>query len=151
MIKPEPSSRHPLVVLFLLVIMASGLTYLFTDEAPGSVESQLYEWMITLWALSLVVGSGLVLFGIAIQPDDARLVRGVQAEMIGMSLLGPSAIMYSVAILGTVGWATGGLPAGLAFGFGVACLYRMYSLVRQIRAAQREAAESDGANTDGRH
>lgn len=149
MIRPEPSSRHPLVVLFLLIVGLNGAGYLLGFPAPGSVVQEVPEWGIILWSWALAGGAGITLAGLALQPHDRYLVRGVQFELLGMSLLGPSAIMYATVVISAAGWSAG-LPAAFAAGFGAACIYRMYTLIRQIRTAQKAAAESDGAPADGR-
>lgn len=143
--RPEPSSRHPLVVFLLILTMLSGITIVIGGPSPGSIGAALPPWGVLLWALALSGGSALILIGLGLQPFDKHLVVGVLFEQVGVAMLGPAAIVYSAAALAAVGW-TGAFPAGLTFGFGVSCLYRWFTLQRGINRA-RTAAE--GEHTDG--
>ncbi|MEO6627863.1 MAG: hypothetical protein ABIP03_04775 [Aquihabitans sp.] len=150
-IRPEPSSRHPIVVLFLLICLFSGAFLVLGGPAPGSIEAQLSDFGSDAWGYSLAIGSFITLAGLAIQPYTRLLLAGVRLEVLGVTLLWPSAIVYTTAALSAVGWSAG-LPAFFAAGFGVACFYRMFTLIRQIvRALRIQAAESDGVHADGWH
>lgn len=135
--RPEPSSRHPLIVFLLGLCVLSGLGILLdVTPAPGSIEAALYRWEVVAWALALGGGATLVLVGLALQPNDERLVLGVLFEQVGVATLGPAAIIYSAAAVAAVGWS-GFFPAAMTFTFGVACLFRWWTLQRQFRKASR--------------
>lgn len=129
--KPEPSSRHPLIVFLLSLCFISGAGIAFGAPAPGSVEEQMTRAGVYGWAFFLAAGAGTVLVGLALQANHQRLVVGVLLEQVGVVALGFAAIIYSAAAFATVG-LQGLLPAGITFTFGVACLYRWVSLQRQL-------------------
>jgi hypothetical protein len=131
--KPEPSSRHPLIVFLLSLCFLSGSGIALGGPAPGSINEQLSREGVYLWATMLAAGAGTVLIGLALQANHARLVVGVLLEQVGVVALGFAAIIYSAAAFGVVGWS-GTLPAGVTFTFGVACLYRWVSLQRQLNS-----------------
>lgn len=129
--KPEPSSRHPLIVFLLGLCVISGLGIGLGAPAPGSIEEQLPSVGVLVWALALGGGATTVLVGLALQANHQRLVVGVLLEQVGVVVLGFAAIIYSAAALVTVGWS-GLLPAGTTLTFGIACLYRWVSLQKQL-------------------
>jgi hypothetical protein len=129
--KPEPSSRHPLVVFLLCLCFVAGAGIAVGAPAPGSVNDQLSRPGVYVWAFMLAAGAGVILLGLALQANHQRLVVGVLLEQIGVVALGFAAIIYSAAAFGVVGWS-GVLPAGTTFTFGIACLYRWVSLQRQL-------------------
>lgn len=148
--RPEPSSRHPLIVFLLLLSVFSGLTYLTTTRAPTSIEAQLGPVGVQLWAFGLFAGGLVSLAGLLLQgfPLKPRVFHyGVLCELVGMATLWAPAIIYTVAVLAAVGLTAIG-PAGPIFAFGVACLYRMISLLIQMYRAGR-VAMTEGAARDG--
>lgn len=138
MSKPEPSSRHPLIIFLLALSMVAGVAIEIADApAPQSVQAQLPAWGVDLWGWALIVGSGIYLAGLYLQGRD-RLITGVLFEQVGVATLGPAAIVYAAAVFATVGWS-GAYPAGITLGFGVSCLYRWWTLQRGIKRAQAAA------------
>lgn len=138
--RPEPSSRHPLIVFLLLLCVVTGLGIAVdVTPAPGSLEAALLRWEVIAWAVALCGGAALILLGLALQPSDKHLVLGVLFEQVGVATLGPAAIIYSAAAVAAVGWS-GLFPAAITFAFGVACLYRWFTLQRGIRKARRKPA-----------
>lgn len=129
--RPEPSSRHPLIVFLLALCFISGAGIAFGAPAPGSIEDQLPRAGVYVWAAALSFGSAGILIGLALQKRHERMVNGVLFEQVGMVTLGFAAIIYSAAAFAAVGWSAL-LPAGITFTFGVACLYRWMSLQSQI-------------------
>jgi len=135
MVKPEPSSRHPLIVfLLLLCALAGSGPLLGATPAPGSLNAIAPANCVKVWAFFLTAGALLFLVGIASQPR--HLVSGVLMERVAAFMLAGAGIIYGTAVLGAAG-PSALLPAGLVITLGVACLYRWYTLGRQIRAAKR--------------
>jgi len=147
--KPEPSSRHPLIIFFLILTLVSGLSIELSADrtAPQSINAALPSWGVILWGYALIIGSAAVLAGLVLQGKAPRLVTGVLFEQVGLAMLGSAAIVYSAAVLAAAGWQ-GAYPAGITFGFGVACIYRWISLQRGILRARR--ATTEGERADGR-
>ena len=143
--RPEPSSRHPLIVFLLILCVISGLTVAFGAPAPGSIEETLPRWGALAWGAALGLGALSTLIGLALQPFDRHLVSGVLFEQVGVASLGSAAILYSAAVAAVAGW-TGAFPAFITFGFGVACLYRYYTLQRGIRRSRKIATEGTATN-----
>ena len=129
--RPEPTSRHPLIVIFLIVIATSGLSVLLGAPAPGSVEEAVGSDGALAWGLALLLGSVLMLLGLILQPYDRLVAYGVFLELSGVGMLGWAAILYAGAAWQLVG-ASANFPAALTLGFGVACLWRWGSLIRGI-------------------
>ena len=143
--RPEPSSRHPLIVFLLTLCVISGISITFGAPAPGSITEALPRWQVTAWALSLGLGALSILIGLILQPADKHLVTGVLLEQVGVASLGCAAILYSAAVVSAAGWS-GVFPAIVTAGFGVALLYRWYTLQRGIRRSRQRALEGAAAN-----
>lgn len=153
MIKPDPSSRHPLVVFLLALCLVSGAGIFLGDApAPGSLQATLPEWEVLIWSGGLAFGALSTLIGLFLQAPKrpTRLRDGVIFEQIGMALLGPVAIIYGVAALGQVGIAAL-LPGGIILALGVACAYRWITLQRDINKSKALVAQRNGALGDASH
>lgn len=154
MIKPEPSSRHPLVLFLLLLCFVSGSGILARQApAPGSIDEQMATWTVLAWAAMLVLGALFTLIGMAMQPK--RLRDGVLLEWIGMASLGPAALIYGVAIIFEV-HSQGLLSAGIIIGLGLACGWRFRTIwisINQSKALMAKAAgeglSAGRSDTDG--
>jgi hypothetical protein len=146
-IRLEPTSRHPLVIFFLGLILVSSFSIAFGAPAPGSVEEALPRIGVYLWAASLFVGAALILWGLALQPKLGKTsVTGATLEEVGMAMLAAAGILYAVAAFVAVGWS-GLIPARSVFGLSLACGYRGRKIHKQIRAyLDRKAMET---NRDG--
>ena len=152
MIKPDPSSRHPLVIFLLVLCVLGGAGILFQDvPAPGSIEASLPDWEVTVWAAALCLGGIITLAGVVMQGREARMRDGVLLEQYGVSLLGPAAAIYSVAAVAQVGLAAA-LPAGSVLALGVACVYRWFTLQRDVNRSKAVQAaleqHRNGASED---
>jgi hypothetical protein len=79
-----------------------------------------------------------------------RLRDGVLAEQVGMSLLGPAALVYGVAALFQVGLGAL-LPGGIVVALGVACVYRWMTLQRTVNKSKALQAQRNGAPGDAIH
>ena len=143
--RPEPTSRHSLIVFLLFFVFASGISVTFGAPAPGSIEEALPRWGVYAWGTALGLGALATLIGLYLQPSDARLVAGVLFEQVGVASLGSAAILYSAAVAGAAGWS-GAFPAGVTFGFGVACIYRYIQLQRHVNRYRRQLK---GASANG--
>lgn len=149
MYRPEPSSRHPLIVFLLILAGASGAGILFGRQAaPGSIEEQLPPLGVKLWGAALLIGAITMLVALALQASTrpVRFTNGVLFEQVGMMSFGVTGIVYSAAAFATVGWG-GIFPVIVTFGFGVACIYRWASIQKGIVTARRAALER--ASEDG--
>lgn len=153
MIKPDPSSRHPIIVFFLILCLVAGAGILLGDApAPGSLNATLPGWQVMVWAVALTAGSAGTLIGLWLQSPSrpTRLRDGVLFEQGGMSLLGPAAMLYGFIAIVTIGWAAV-LPGGIVLGLGVACAYRWRTLQRCVNQSQALRAQRNGAHGDAIH
>lgn len=153
MIKPEPSSRHPIVVFLLALCVISGAGILVGDApAPGSLDASLPFWEVRIWAAGLAVGGALTLWGLCLQaPRRPHSLRdGVLFEQAGMSLLGPAALIYGMAALVQVRLPAL-LPGGIVMALGVACVYRWVTLQRTVNTSKALQAQRNGAHGDAIH
>lgn len=153
MIKPDPSSRHPLVVFLLGLCLFSGAGILLGEApAPGSIEASIPRWEVTVWAAGLSLGAALTLLGLWLQSPGrpTRLRDGVLFEQVGMSMLGPVALIYGFAAIGQVG-PSALLPGGVVLVLGVACAYRWVTLQRTINQSKALVAQRNGAPGDASH
>lgn len=150
MIKPDPSSRHPLVLFLLALCLVSGLgIFLGQAPAPGSLNASLPEWEVLIWAAALGIGAVATLLGIAMQPFKLR--DGVLLEQVGMACLAPAAMLYGVAAFTQVGISSL-LPSGIILGLGVSCGYRWFTLQRDVRKSKHTMdTMAEGTSGDGRH
>lgn len=146
--RPEPSSRHPLIVFLVSLCVVSGITMIAADVAPDSIEAQLPHLGVIAWALALVVGGGMVLAGLILQALAGRLLMGVLLEYVGIVTMGSAAILYSGAVFVATG-VTGIFPAAIVLGFGVGCLYRWWTLQNGLKRARKNIDR--GQAEDGRH
>jgi hypothetical protein len=153
-IKPDPSSRHPIIVFFLILCVIAGAGILLGDApAPGSLNATLPGWQVKVWSAGLTLGAGAILIGLWLQAPKRphRLRDGVLFEQGGMSLLGPAAILYGFVAILQVGWSAV-LPGGIVLGLGVACAYRWRTLQRCVNRSQAlRAAQRNGAHGDAIH
>jgi len=144
-IRLEPTSRHPVVLFFLGLLVVSSGTIAFGAPAPGSVNEQLPKWGVYLWAAALFFGAISILWGLKMQPLIGKSsVTGALLEEVGMAMLAAAGILYAVAAFATVGWS-GVIPAGLVLGLSLACGYRAWKIREQVKAyLDRKAREARG-------
>jgi len=144
--RPEPTSRHPLVLFLLGLCIMAGIRYVTTGDAPGTIESELRSWQVDVWGWSLLVGAILFLVGVALQPYDGapRVRDGILLEQLGSSVLGSAAILYWAVIVSAVGWG-GLLSGGVILVLGLACYARWWSIQRHVKE-QTQGATADGAH-----
>ena len=149
--RPEPSSRHPVIVAFFIMATVAGAAGLFFKRPPNSIEASLvHPVAIFIWNAALFFGGLAVLTALALQHPERSQRRfgvGVSFEQVGMAMTGSAAILYAVAAYKAVG-PSGAFPAGMILVFGVGCLYREGSILRQIWKATK-ALKAEGADTDG--
>lgn len=144
-IRLEPSSRHPIVIYMLGLLIVSSGTIGFGAPAPGSVNEALPRWGVYAWAASLFIGSVLILIGLKLQEYIGwRSVNGALSEQVGMAMLAAAGILYATAALVAVGWPAV-IPGGLVYGLSGACGYRWWTIRAQVQAyVDRKARETAG-------
>ena len=136
--RPEPSSRHPIILFFLAFVALYGLSIVVGAPAPGSITEKLDRLQVHVWGLALFGGGGAYLVALAMQSSArvAVFTKGVAFEQVGAASLGSAAILYSVAVMAAVGWA-GAFPAGTTLAFGAACIYRWIDILLGVRSFAR--------------
>lgn len=153
MLRPQPTSRHPVIIALFIMAVASGGVGLFLQASPSSVDQALIDpRAIFIWTCSLFFGGLSVLIGLLLQSPHAgprRFGIGVSFEQVGMAMTGSAAILYAVAAYGAVG-LSGAFPAGMTLVFGLGCIWREGSILWQIWTATK-ALEAEGAESDGQH
>jgi hypothetical protein len=145
-IRLEPTSRHPIVIYMLSLLIVSSLTIVFGAPAPGSVNASLPRWGVYLWAGSLFAGATSILWGLKLQEYiGKRSVSGALLEQVGMAMLAAAGTLYSVAAVVVAGWPAL-IPAGLVLGLALACGYRWWKIRGQIKAYVDRKAREAAAN-----
>lgn len=138
--RPEPSSKHPIVVFTMGLCLVSGLAITGGNSEPSSIEATLPPLGVWLWGVCLVFGASLILGGLLLQAADQRLLLGVLFEFVGMAAMGVAAILYAAAVIVVVG-SDALFPVSITLGFGVSCLYRTGTLYRGLKRAERKVKE----------
>jgi hypothetical protein len=136
--RPEPSSRHPIVLFFLAFVALYGLTVILGAKAPNPIEARLDQLQVRVWGVSLFGGGGAFLIGLVLQSTTrvATFTKGVAFEQVGAASMGAAAILYSVALMAAAGWS-GAFSAGTTLAFGAACIYRWIDILLGIREHAR--------------
>jgi hypothetical protein len=117
---PLTAGRHPFQTFLMVLGLASGVSLLAAETDAASLEAQLPPLMVTIWYLSLIVGSGMTLLG-AYWPRSYD--TALTLERAGLDLAGFSAMVYAGVMLVNVG--VGALyPAAIVLAFGAACIVR---------------------------
>lgn len=148
-IRLEPTSRHPIVIYMLCLLIVSSMTIAFGAPAPGSVNEALPRYGVLLWAGSLFAGSVSILSGLKLQEYlGRRSVNGALLEQVGMAMLSAAGILYAAAALAVVGWPAV-LPAGLVLGLAGACGYRWWKIRGQVKAYVDRKARERETSGDG--
>jgi hypothetical protein len=124
------SDRHPFEVYLLAISFASSLpAALGIAKVPSSVAQQMPGWYGRAWAVSLTVGCGIALLGLAWHrpPYPLLSVTGLGLEQVGLTIVGAAAVVYSVAAVTTVG-EVAYVPGGMIFAFGLACFAQVLKI-----------------------
>jgi hypothetical protein len=109
----------------------SGVTLLFGEPTPGSIDAALNPAARYAWALLLTLGSVLVLLGTTWPGNDRDALI---IEQIGMVAVGFGTLVYGAAIF-AASTEGRGTAAALTLGFGFASLRRVVKIQRTFQAA----------------
>lgn len=119
----------------LAACVLSGSASLINGGGSSALQRALDPWMVTAWALMLVIGGATALAGVLLRSPS----WGVLIERIGLYLLTSAALAYGATIV-----IANGKPAifaGVFVGtFGLSCGARAVQITRAVRRA-REAEE----------
>lgn len=147
-IRLEPTSRHPIVIYMLALLIISSFTIGFGAPAPGSVNESLPHWGVLVWAACLFSGSVCILIGLKLQTYlGQRSVDGALLEQVGMAMLAAPGTLYAVAVIAAAGWS-GVIPGGLVLGLAGACAYRWWTIREQVKAYLERKARETANNGD---
>lgn len=110
----------------------SGLTT-FVGPAPGSIQAQLPQLVVTLWSITLVGGALTSLIGLF----KTTLWR---LEISGLIWLGTAALVYA-ACIATRFRVDGAVATGIIVGFGLAALFRALGVYVTYEVARQAAIQ----------
>lgn len=142
---PIPPSRHPFQFWVLAACNLAGWVTLIKD--PDTLLAQSVPHLIyALWGLLLVMSSSIGLIS-AWWPDR---ITGLLLERAGLLALGVGAAAYGSLLLHLVGWRAG-LAGPMTVGIGIASLWRVVHVNREIKVLVRliESRRSMGTEGDG--
>jgi hypothetical protein len=139
-IDPLHTGRHPFQVYILALCVLSGATLLLKDQTPSAIQGLLPGWLQLAWAIMLVGGSIIALFGSYWPGGRGGYANALTAERIGLGIVGAAAVVYGLAIIVVVS-LPGIVAAGITLGFGLSCLIRARDIGRIIRSAIRNVKE----------
>lgn len=123
------SGRHPFEIYVLVLCLLVSLPILLGRPAtPGSVAALLPEPYAFFWSVVLAVGSAASLVGIYFK-DRAK---GLIIEQLGLAFVGVACVIYSGAILLSIGPLDGSVAAAIVGGFGFSCVRRYFQIQKVI-------------------
>lgn len=131
---PRFAGRHPFeIFMLILAAITSVPTLLGLATEPGTIEAALPPWAVFGWQVILAFGSVGSLVGIYLR----NRATGLIIEQLGMAFVGVASLIYGVSAWVVAG-PPAGIPGGIIFGFGVACLIRWRDLQKTIDAVHDE-------------
>lgn len=115
----------------LALSVFTGVVAVALGASPDSLGALLPPWAVHLWAIILVVGSGVTLAGLPLQN-----INGIIIEQIGSVMVAASTLFYAILAFSFVG--AGALQSvGIVAAWGVACAIRWFQLQALINTAYR--------------
>lgn len=147
LLRPLDSGRNSfeLFVLFLGVFV--GWPLLFGAPIPGSTTELLGPVWARVWAWMLVGGCLIALTGVWwtwwawlsrwIARVKPAVFTGLLIEQVGLVSVGVATVIWAVGVSAMAGSPGRIIPAGLVFGWGLACFWRAWQIRRWVRTAVR--------------
>lgn len=135
--------------VFVMVICLALTFPILTDRAPApaSLEKLLPEWVVFAWALSLVIGSLVVLVSYLLPSRVLALIF----EQFGSVCLASAALLYGVAILSLNFKSGAAVPGALILGFAVtraAKAWQIQGYLNTISDLKRRRDRLEGAESE---
>lgn len=122
--------------LFLLVMcLISGVGTLLGGPRPNSIQSELNHAWIVVWALLLTGGGALGLAGLLWR--GRSIITAITVEQVGLLAAGGGTAIYAVVVIATAG-QRGYFAAGTSLAFSFACVARVVTTARYVRAKRNE-------------
>lgn len=119
--------RNPDTLYILSLLLLAGVGQLASGAESNSVEELVPEWLLTGWAVILILGAGISLLGLL---WPGRLT-GLSIEVVGRSMLGPAALAYGVAVA-SVGGFDAALIVALLLGLAAASMWRVHQIRKRL-------------------
>lgn len=124
--------REPFELMFLALLVVSGLTQLATGIVPGSIDALMPSWVHVFWLLLMTAGSAVALGGISMR----NIVNGIFLESVGIFTTGVTLMIYAAAQLVFAG-THALIPATITFAVVIAFAARWRELRRVIKMLPR--------------
>lgn len=124
--------RDPMELMLLGLCLVAGLSALFGNEAPNSVEQTMPGWLVVVWNTALAV-SGAV--GVVGNMWPGELGTGLLVRVAGLLIASGPAAAYGIAAL-TFAGAVALFPAGIVLAFAIACLWKSRHLTSDLRTVR---------------
>lgn len=139
MLRPQnlfkPAVRYPAdprAVFILALSVFAGFGLVLNEQGPETLEALMPGWAVTVWGLSLFVGSVVALAGLWRDSDN-----GIIAEQIGSVMVGAATVFYSVIALWVIG-TPASQPVFIVLAWGLSCFARWVQLQLLIHQRVRE-------------
>lgn len=141
-----PPSRHPFQIWLLAAAVFSGAqTLIQGDRAPATLEQLIPSWSIYTWAALLLVAGVL---GIPAGWWRDR-ITGLLMERIALASLAVSTLVYASILLSVAG-KPGTVSACFQLSVGIACVWRILHVGRELRGLKRRLIETGLHQADRR-
>ncbi len=121
--------RRPHEILLLATSVPLGVGMLATAPTPQSMMAVMPAWLVTVWAVSLVVSGAVGLVAIWWRGDPLRALR---AEAGSLIINAGALITFAGAAFVVAGWRAW-FVGGFFAGWGVANLWRAAQIGRETR------------------
>lgn len=121
--------RDPMELMLLGLCLLAGLSALFGNDAPNSVEQTMPGWLVVGWFIALTAAGAV---GVVGNLWPGQFGTGLLVRIAGLLIASGPAAAYGIAAL-TFAGAVALFPAGLVLAFAVACLWKVRYLTADLR------------------
>lgn len=137
---PLLTNSHELALAAVMALL--GLALLVQEVRPGSVVSQVPQWMVTVWSVMLLAGGVTTVWGVF----RSRL----RIEWTGQVLIGWGCAFYSLAVSQYAGATEGGVVVAVFAMLSIVSHWRAFKLIMSPYVQARLARDSTFAALQAR-
>lgn len=135
----DNARRHPYQVFLAAFMILVGIPILWGGPQPNSLGALLPDWLVYVWATTIVLSGGLILLAAMVRSN----LNALYLEGAAHLPLAISCAAYAVAVIGVAG-GSGLAAATMVAGMTVAALFRTRQVFRGFRRIRRAISDAGG-------